>query len=229
MPLPRYYQDKDFAEFQHVFTQRCKTVHFRKGDYLKAPNTEITHLYYIVNGLTKATMLHESGGLKTTFIVGPGCIQPLFYPAKFPIWEKVLGIEAYTNLTALEMTKDKFYQFSLEFPDLLEIMLNVTARNAYTLAADILSFTYSEGITRICNFLYHHLYNLDVTHNHDVRLMKTTQNDLGAVVGLTRENTNKILRQLQKEKIIAIEWHRIKIIDEKSLLDYCSQDRIIGE
>ena len=59
--------------------------------------------------------------------------------------------------------------------------------------------------------------------------MKTTQNDLGAVVGLTRENTNKILRQLQKEKIIAIEWHRIKIIDEKRLLDYCSQDRIIGE
>ena len=77
--------------------------------------------------------------------------------------------------------------------------------------------------------MYHHLYNLDVTHNHDVRLMKTTQNDLGAIVGLTRENTNKILRQLQKEKIIAIEWHRIKIIDEKRLLDYCSQDRIIGE
>lgn len=229
MPLPRYYQYGDFTEFKPIFSQRFRSVVFEKGAYIKAPSQDIINVYYVEKGLTKAAMLHENGGVKTTFVVGAGCIQPLFHPGHFPVWEKVVTIQAYTKLHTIEISKEGFHQCAREYPRLMEIMLDVTARCAYTLCGDAINHIYNEGIIRVCDFLYHHVANKEVVHNHDSHLMTITQNDIGAIVGLTRVNTNKILQQLQNEGIIRLERHRVRITNFEGLFKYCSQDLVIGE
>jgi CRP-like cAMP-binding protein len=229
MPLPSYYQYGDFAEFEAIFANNFKSVRYEKGDYIKPPGQDIVNICYIVKGLAKASMIHENGGVKTTFVVGKGCIQPLYYTGSFPIWEGVLTIQAYTKLRAIEISKEGFRRCAQEYPRLMEIMLNVTARSAYTLCADALNHICNEGITRICDLLYYHIVNNKVVHNHDPHLMTITQNDIGAIVGLTRVNTNKILQHLQNEKIISLERHKVRIINVNGLLKYCSQDLSVGE
>jgi len=229
MALPRYYMYGDFFEFKDIFTERFKEKKFKKGDKLKNVGEIVKSLYYSVHGLTKVSFIHESGESKTTFISGAGVIQPLYYPSQFPVWEKRFRLEAYTSMTVLEISKEEFKALAEEYPRLMEIMLDVTARNLYTMTADAMSHIYDEGITRICNLMYAHISNLDVKHNHDINQITITQSDISAIVGLNRVNTNKILQQLKDMGIIALERRRIRIIDRKKLISYCSTDIVLGE
>jgi len=229
MALPRYYMYGDFFNYKELFINKFKEKKFKKGDKIKDVGEITENVYYSVHGLTKLSFLHESGESKTTFISGAGTIQPLYYPSQFPIWEKRFKLEAYTNLTTIEISKDEFKRLTQMIPALTELMLDIAARNLYTMTADSLSHIYDEGITRICNLMYAHIANTDVKHNHAINQITITQNDISAIVGLSRVNTNKILQQLKDMEIILMERRRILIIDREKLFALCSKDCVLGE
>ena len=133
------------------------------------------------------------------------------------------------KLETIEIDRSQFQSLAERFHELKDIMAMVVARTLYTVACDDMSHIYDEGITRVCNLLYMHLNNKQVKHNHPINVMAITQYDVGALVGLNRVNTNKILQQLQNEKIIKIERRHIEIINPQGLLQYCSESLVIGE
>ncbi len=81
----------------------------------------------------------------------------------------------------------------------------------------------------MCDFLYYHLHDHKVIHNHERCQMVITQNDMASMIGIDRVNANRMLQQLRNEGIIEMQRKHIVIRDKDKLALYCSNDVTIAE
>ncbi len=55
-------------------------------------------------------------------------------------------------------------------------------------------------------------------------VIRISQKDLSAIIGMNRTNTAKYLKLLREEEIIKTSRNNITILDEKNLLKQCSNE-----
>ena len=229
MPLPNYYRYGDLKEYEDVFLQGKEVKKVKKSEILKSYSDNVEHYYYLKRGLIKVKACHIDGYEKIMHITGAGCMEPVFSFEDIPIWRENFQYEAYMDIEVTAFTKQEVIQRLEKYPGLLRKMYNNAVKSLYSSDFNTMRILYDEGFRRMCDFLYYHLHDHKVIHNHERCQMVITQNDMASMIGIDRVNANRMLQQLRNEGIIEMQRKHIVIRDKDKLALYCSNDVTIAE
>ena len=61
---------------------------------------------------------------------------------------------------------------------------------------------------------------------HGMRKLNLSQEELGNLVGLSRQTVNRVLKLLEQEKLVSLEFGRVGILDEDGLVAFVSRQEI---
>ena len=85
---------------------------------------------------------------------------------------------------------------------------------------DTTNILFNDGLVKTCNFLYSCLMSSEFKEG----VIRISQKDLSAIIGMNRTNTAKYLKLLREKNIIKTSRNNITILDEKNLLKQCSNE-----
>jgi CRP-like cAMP-binding protein len=220
MLLTRYFFLNEFNKFENFFEKYPhKVCNFKKNQYLCKPNQSLTKIYYIQNGLTKVSVIHENGEEKIIGFWGKGGIYPLICSKQDFLLEHSILQKSLSEVTALSYSINTIRQMMTDNPDLCFEMIDHYCRFTNLLFFSSTTQTYESVQTRICNILYLLLKNSNILEN----TISLTQQDIASLIGATRISVVKSLKKLRDENIIETSRNKIKVLDIKKIEGYCSE------
>lgn len=213
----RYYFEKEFIQFYPILSNypyHLKRYH--KGDYLVKAGDLFDFNHYLLSGLIKVSVLHESGDDKIIAYFGPHSIYPIIANEKPFILESSILVQALSDVETMAFSFATTREIMCEHPEISMAMIDHYCKFTNYLFFQETTQTYEPLITRVCNMLYIYLENFHSPH------FDLTQSDLASSIGATRAAVVKVLKKLRDEKIIQTSRTQITITDKDKLIHYCS-------
>lgn len=213
----RYYFEKEFIQFYKILSQypyHLKRYH--KGDYLVKAGDLFDFNHYILSGLIKVSVLHDSGDEKIIAYFGPHSIYPIIANEKPFILESSILVQALSDCETMAFTFATTRKIMTDHPEVSIAMIDHYCKFTNYLFFQETTQTYEPLMTRVCNMLYIYLENFN---SNDFDL---TQSDLASSIGATRTAVVKVLKNLRDEKIIETGRNKITIINKDQLINHCS-------
>lgn len=163
--------------------------------------------------------MHESGRLKVSTFRGDGTIFPLYVNYSETIMEKVLEVQAFTDITVLEIPKYRIHNLMMENPDFAMAMNGAYSKYTTLLLYDLTSQLFDNALVKTCSFL--HIY-ISYMQPAVPSVIELTQEEIGDIIGLTRPNVSRALNVLKKDGIIETDRGLIRVTDHERLKTYCA-------
>ena len=85
---------------------------------------------------------------------------------------------------------------------------------------DSVSQAFNPYITRLCDVLYLYLVSTGIEDN----IIELSQSFLSNIVGASRAQIERALKQLRDEKVLETSRNKITILNLENLLNYCSEN-----
>ncbi|MDC0611766.1 Crp/Fnr family transcriptional regulator, partial [Vibrio sp.] len=125
MLLTRYIFTNEFTPYEQLFKiSPHETCHFKKGDFLCDLGKPFTKIFYIVDGLTKVSVMHKNGEEKITGFWGKGGIYPLICTEHNFVLEYSIMQVAISDVTAFAFDVDVIRNMMHESTELCQEMVN---------------------------------------------------------------------------------------------------------
>lgn len=223
MLTPRYFFTDDFSHLHDYFlTQPHSKRSFQKGEYLWEPGRPFEAIHYIVSGLAQNYVEHENGHRKILSFHGSGTVFPGYHQNDYRI-ERAIITRAIGAVEVLEFTKD---QFRLMFE--ANAMLSAAVVEWFSMYVNLLLYDsahqeYNSSFIKLCNLLYL-LYSREAKNSCGIGDL--TQDDLSAILGVSRVNLTRGLTLLRNEGIIVTHRKCIEVVDQAGLAAYCSLETV---
>ena len=221
MLIPRYNFSDDYAEFYDYFLGQPHTERtFQKGEYLWAPGTLLTHVYYVKSGIVQTLLQHEDGHQKIQSFHGMGTVFPGCHNNQYKIEQSIVS-KALCETETLCFTQKDFHRMFEENPRLASAVLEWYAMYINLLVYESAHQEYNNSFIRLCNLLY-----LFSKNSHDGRSerIELTQENIADILGLNRVGAARSLSLLRDRQIIRPHRKWIEIIDMEGLERYCSNE-----
>lgn len=213
----RYYFSHEFTRFLEIFKkyphQKRK---FKKNMYLSKANEVFDCNDYIVSGLVKVAVIHDSGEEKVIGYFGSGSIYPIICNEQKFLLEHSIVVKAINDVSTLRFLPQTIKEIMKDNPEISYEMIDHYCKFTNLLFFCATTQTYEDVQTRVCNILY--IYYLN-TGNKKVNL---TQSEIGSIIGSTRVSVVKILKNLRSRGIIETTRYFVEILDLKQLTEFCS-------
>lgn len=193
---------------------------YKKGELLTVHGVINNTSHFIHSGMLSLSLTHDSGNLKSLVFYGPNTVFPLgVVPHETPIgFEMVL--RAFTDV---EVTSFSYEQLRKMCADDGEFAAQILEQNCdfigYLFYQDM-NHAYTSTLELVCDILY--LYLLDVKPQNNV--IPLSQSDLANFVGISRQQLERILKNLREQKILSTKRGSIQIDDIRLLYEACSND-----
>lgn len=206
----------------HHFTDCIKKYHLtkrviKKGELLTEYGVINNTAHFVEKGIMQLDLLNNDGEVKSVALFGKGSIFPL-------------GVEPHENYQDYEMVLTAFTDMVVySFPYTL---LREMCRNDGELSAEILgencefvgllfysimNDNFNSILRKIADMLFLQYYFISKSNS-----LLITQKELTKWCGGSRAQVERCIKQLKEEKIIAVEYGKIKILDKEKLLECCS-------
>ena len=172
-------------------------------------------MYIVESGKVRIFTLSESGQEVTLNIYGPGDVFGEF--SLLDGLPRSAGAVAMEETVTLTLHRDHFFQHLEASPSMARSIIEVlTARLRFTTEhAESLAFLDVYG--RVAMTLLD-LAGRYGTEKHGIELhLRLTQSELATWVAATRESVNKVLGTFRDQGLIAVEGHKITILDLEGL------------
>ncbi len=219
--VPNYYYTNTFSAYEDYFRNLPNVPRtFGKSEPLWELGKGLSHVYYIVSGLTKVSVVHEEGYEKLLYFVGSGFVYPGCHLADYKI-EQSFECTAITEVQALEFDRQVLHDAVFSRPTLAERMIEVYASWINLHIYESAHQTNNLLMTKLCNLLY-----LIGRKGPSVNLIHMTQNDMSSVLCATRESVSRHLSELRDKGVIELGRGAIRIIDPEGLQDLCSRETV---
>ena len=190
---------------------------YKKNHMLIFEDDPIEKIYIIKSGMLKVYRMHEGKEL----ILG------------FAKRHEVLGeIELFSDgnaLSSVEVIEDGeiYYLSQADFTTLLyenKVLLKnifrIYNQRFKALNRQIQNLTFHSVHTRVCRTLLDFIENSEAST--DLIIQHTNQSTIASIIGATRESVSKTFKDLQDEKIIALESKKIRILNLSKLKAYAN-------
>jgi len=188
---------------------------FAKGMIIFHKGSSGQTMYILESGKVRIFTLSESGQEITLNIYGPGDVFGEF--SLLDGLPRSAGAVALEKTVTLTLHRDHFFQHLDASPSMARGIIEVlTARLRFTTEqAESLAFldVYGRVAMRLLDLAGRYGTGEDGTEL-DLRL---TQTELATWVAATRESVNKVLGAFRDQGLIAVEGHRITILDLEGL------------
>lgn len=185
--------------------------HYKAGEIIFLEGDPEAGLHLVVEGLCKVYRLSEGGREHVLAALGPGdsCNE-------VPV---VDGGPNPANLAALEdstvwvVSAESLGQLRQQYQALNDMIINNLAMRCRQLVQRVYNLSFLSVTGRLAAFLLEQDEHTELSHH------RWTQDEIAAHLGTVREMVGRAFRELQEAKLIAIERHRIEILDREGLED----------
>ena len=202
------------APVQERLVQRVHTRRGGKGEVLLRAGDKVDGWYAVLSGLVKLQSQSAQGRL-SVFLGVPGGewfgegsamkTEPRRYD--------VIALRD-SELLCLPRTEfDELRATSLEFNQALVLQMNMRLAQAMSI---IEAGRIRSPEQRVAVYLSRLFW-------HGMRKLNLSQEELGNLVGLSRQTVNRVLKLLEQEKLVSIEFGRVGILDEDGLVAFVSR------
>ena len=203
-----------FNEFEELFLSIGEKVTLKEGTTISSFDKDL-YLYYIQDGIFILRLEHEEGLSKAFCYHSIGCINP-YSPARpqngeFKIDLDYFIITALTEVNAIRIKPEVFYQSMLENPHLSIVMIDYIIDHSNLYLMESLHLSYNSAFTKTCNFVYIYTQHL---MKYGIRL---TQSEIGDFIGETRLEVARAMQKLRKMNIVETSRYSIKVLDIERL------------
>lgn len=218
MLIPQYFLEDYFSEFSDIVEKHSSCRKFiPKGTILHEAQEKDKTSYYIEDGIATLKMLNESGRENILFFLCKGSIYPInTIPTELSM-DGYLYLIATTDLQVLTFPALTIKNMMNESTDFSNAIIKHYVQYTNILLSKILLNSYNDSKKCICSFLY--LYNFYYGNNYRLNL---NQEQIGQILGLSRIQVARTLNILRQEKVIETKRNNIVILNNKTLLEYCS-------
>jgi CRP/FNR family transcriptional regulator, dissimilatory nitrate respiration regulator len=193
---------------------RSKVLHFRRGTTICAQGQCCQGVYALAYGQVKLAFRGQDGDERVLRVVGSGdtfglAVAILGRPMPFEVAalddSMVVTVPAPVVLAAVEND-----------PRVMRAVINALAERTLTLMGEVESGSMRRGVQRLASYLD----ALAVPNSRDgtclVRL-PTTKTVVASRLGVKKETLSRMLRDLAKKGLIAVEQREIAILDRLGL------------
>lgn len=201
--------------FDSFFEQFPSKIFPKKETILNA-GVNPSEIYYLKKGYARTYAVSESGEELTMVIFQPGDFFPLISTIKAQRIEYY--IEAMTEVEIIAVPRHNFLEFLKSRPDLLnELIMRLTARFEGALTRmEYLAF--GSAADRLASIIVILGERFGQKEGQRVVVQAPlTHRDLASLVGITRETTTLILRDLAKKGYILFEGKHLVIKNLRAL------------
>jgi CRP-like cAMP-binding protein len=190
--------------------------HYQAGELIFLEGDPVAGLHLVVEGRCRVYRLSEGGREHVLARLGPGdsCNE-------VPV---VDGGPNPANLGALEdsivwvISEEALTRLRQQFPALNEIIIKNLALRCRQLVQRVYNLSFLSVTGRLAAFL------LQQTDEHNaLSRRRWTQDEMAAHLDTVREMVGRALKELQEAELIAIDRHRIEILDRERLAELTYQ------
>lgn len=221
MLTPRYFYADDFRQFYEYFLSQPHVERiFHKGDYLWKPGSPYEKIHYIESGIAMHYADHESGNRKIISFHSGGTVYPGYRQHNFKI-ELSLTTIALSEMKVLEFTKEQFGLMFQSNTELSEAVVNWYASFINRFLFESIHQEYNSSLTKLCNLLF----ILNKNQSNGLNLIQDiTQDELAALLGISRVQLTRGLSTLRSRNIISTGRNKIEILNLPLLSDLCTSE-----
>jgi CRP/FNR family transcriptional regulator, dissimilatory nitrate respiration regulator len=186
---------------------------FDTGDYLFHQGVRAQGFYAVAAGRVRVHCVGADGREQILRVFGPGEIcgeVPVFQGTTYPA-----SAAATEPTRALYLPGDAFRRLARRYPDMLFSMLadlSLRLRRFVQLIDDL-------SLKEVSARLAKHLLDASVRAGQQTFTLATTKAMLAARIGTVPETLSRILRKMQKRRMIDVDGRSITILDRDALLD----------
>ncbi|MBN2891495.1 MAG: Crp/Fnr family transcriptional regulator [Bacteroidales bacterium] len=209
------YQSKTFdfldTKEKRNIQENCLIVNFKKGENICKQDLNVTHSLYLSKGLVKVFI--ESEKMNTILNIATA--------GQYVGLQSIFDGKSYNfSITALEPSRVCMIEVA-NFKELSETnpkFLYAVTKSISECTNQVfkrLTFFYQKSVkSRLASSL---LFFSDKIYKSDEFIFSLSRQDLADYIGVSRENTVRVLSELKKEKIVEASGKNIKIANKEAL------------
>jgi CRP-like cAMP-binding protein len=193
-----------------------RTVTVKKGQDIIVQGYEYKGLDIVERGFAiRYTLLHK-GGRQIISTVLPGDI--VGFPASF-FDRAMFSVMAVTTMSLHRISFDTFINLCKERPNIAVALIWWAAREASICAHHLVDAGRRSPLERLAHFLLEMHVRLRAIGcaSENMFEMPFSQESIGDAVGLSAPHVNRMLSELKREGLIAVEGHQIRLLDKAAL------------
>jgi CRP/FNR family transcriptional regulator, cyclic AMP receptor protein len=185
------------------------TIHGGKGDVMLRAGEQVQGWYAVLSGLVKLQS-KSSQGRRSAYLGIPGG-EWFGEGAAMKDEPRRYDVIALRDSELLCLPCAEFGKLratSMVFNHALADQLNMRLGQAMAIIETMRLRTPEQ---RVAMYLGRHLW-------HGPRKMSLSQEELGILAGLSRQTVNAVLKALEQQKLVALEFGRVSILDDEGLM-----------
>lgn len=202
------------APVQQRLLHSVSTQRGSKGDVLLRAGESVEGWYAVLSGLVKLQSQSAQGRL-SVFLGVPGgeWFGEGSAMKNEPRRYDVIALRDSELLCLPRPEFDELRATSLEFNQTLVLQMNMRLAQAMSI---IEAGRIRSPEQRVALYLSRLFW-------HGMRKLNLSQEELGNLVGLSRQTVNRVLKLLEQEKLVSLEFGRVGILDEDGLVAFVSR------
>lgn len=206
--------DRMRAAFTVVCTDKVRVA---KGDYIVQPGEKFGRVYLLVDGWASRSKLTNNGARQIINFAIPGDIL-CFNAALFDTAE--VFIQAHTALEAFAIPIRPFNDLLNNQPQLAVALAWTAAQEEGVVSERLLSLGRRSARQRAAHLLcevHRRLQVVDLVKGEAQFQLPLTQEDLADSLGISMIHTNRVLRDLVRGGLIAMDRNSVRLLDLERL------------
>ena len=219
--IPNFYFSNKFSRYEDIIQKYdVEEVKYPKNSLLTNYGEINNTAYYIKSGILLFSLSHEKGAEKSLALFGPGSIFPIGLTNHRYKMDFEIILRAFSDLEVYKFSYLKLRKIASDNPDFAMDLLEQNCDFISYLFHDSVSQAFNPCITRVCDVLYLYLVSTNIKNN----IIDISQNFLSNIVGASKAQIERALKELRDKKIIETSRNKITILDLENLLDCCSEN-----
>ena len=192
-----------FLEQCHIRQYNAKSAIVKEGD----PSN---HLYYIVDGSVSVLIEDEKGREIVLAYLNPGD-----FFGEFGLFEdehtRSAFVRAKTKTEIAQISYERLKSLSALFPDLLFAIATQMANRLQKTSIKVSDLAFTDVQGRIARTLLDLCKEPDAMTHPDGMQIKITRQELGRIVGCSREMVGRVLKYLEEDNLISVSGKTIVV------------------
>ena len=219
--IPSFYFSNKFSRYKDIIKRyNVEEVKYPKDSLLTNYGEINNNAYYIKSGVLLFSLSHEKGTEKSLALFGPGSIFPIgLTDHKYKMDFEII-LRAFSDLDVYKFSYLKLREITSDNPDFAMDLLEENCDFISYLFHDSVSQAFNTCITRVCDVLYLYLVSTNIEDN----IINLSQSLLSNIVGASKAQVERALKELRDEKVIETSRNKITILNIENLLNYCSEN-----
>ena len=194
------------------FLDHCQRRNYKSRSTLVSAGDPSESFFFVLDGSLSVVIKSEEGQDMVVTYVNPGD-----FFGEIGLYKRVdkireASVQAKTDCEVAEISYEKFFEVKDEFPEVLYAIGAQMAERLTHATKKLHDLAFVDAKGRITNALFDLCKEPDAMTHPDGMQIKVSRQELGRIVGCSREVAGRILKVLAEEGVVEVSGHTMVIL-----------------